>query len=70
MRQPAHQQPVLTCLFVGLLIGPDDGTEAGEDQRAQPPGSFLGAAIVVKGVLAQHEPVAPLLDPVPPHLQQ
>lgn len=70
MSQTANQQPVLTCLLVGLLIGPDDGAEAGEDQRAQPAGSFLGATVVVEGVLAQYEPVAPLLDPVAPHFQQ
>lgn len=71
MSQPAHQRRgPLTCLLVGLLVGPDDGAEAGEHQRAQPPRSFLCAAVVVEGVLAQHEPVAPLLDPVPPNLQQ
>lgn len=68
--QPANKQPVLTCLFVGLLIRPNDGAETGEDQRAQPAGSFLRAAVVVQRVLAQHEPVAPLLDPVPAHLQE
>lgn len=60
----------LTCLFVRLLIWPDDGAEAGEDQRAQSAGSFLWSAVVVEGVLAQHEPVPTLLDPVSSHLQQ
>lgn len=60
----------LTRLLVGLLIWPDDGAEIGEDQRAQSAGSFLRSAVVVQGVLAQHEPVPALLDPAAAHLPQ
>lgn len=64
-----HESAVrLTRLLVGLLVWPDDGAEAGEDQRAQSAGSFLWSTVVVQGVLAQHEPVPTLLDPVASHL--
>lgn len=59
----------LTCLFVFLLVWPDDGAETGEDQRAKSARSFLWSAVIIEGILAQNEPVAPLLDPVSSHLQ-
>lgn len=64
------QSVPLTCLLECLLVWPDDGAEAGKNQRAKSASSFLRSAVVVKGVLAQHEPVATLLDPVSSHLQQ
>lgn len=60
----------LTSLLVGLLVWPDDRAEVGEDQRAQSACSFLRSTVVVEGVLAQHEPVPTLLDPVASHLPQ
>lgn len=60
----------LTCLFVCLLVRPDDGAEVGEDQCAESAGSFLWSTVVVKRVLAQHKPVSTLLDPISSHLQQ
>lgn len=64
-----HQSVTLTCLFVFLLVWPDDRAETGKDQRAKPAGSFLRSTVIVQGILAQHKPVPPLLDPVPSHLQ-
>lgn len=67
------QKPVcvtLTRLFVCLLVWPDDRAEVVEDQRAQSAGSFLWSTVVIQGVLAQHEPVPTLLDPVASHLPQ
>lgn len=71
--ESAMRQPVcvpLTCLLVCLLVWPDDRAEVGEDQCAQSTGSFLWSTVVVEGVLAQHEPVPTLLDPVASHLPQ
>lgn len=41
MIQSVHQSVTLTCLFVFLLVWPDDRAEAGKDQRAKSAGSFL-----------------------------
>ena len=60
----------LTCLFVRLLVWPDNGAEVGEDKCAESAGSFLLSTVVVKRVLAQHKPVSTLLDPISSHLQQ
>lgn len=72
-RESAMRQAVcvpLTRLLICLLVWPDDRAEVGEDQRAQSAGSFLWSAVVVEGILAQHEPVPTLLDPVASHLPQ
>lgn len=60
----------LTCLLVCLLVWPDNRAEVGEDQRSQSAGAFLRSTVVVEGVLAQHEPVPTLLDPVSSYLKQ
>lgn len=65
-----HTSVSLTRLLVGLLVWPNDRAEVGEDQCAQSAGSFLWSTVVVEGVLAQHKPVPPLLDPVASHLSQ
>lgn len=60
----------LTCFLVCLLVWPDNRAEVGEDQRSQSAGAFLRSTVVVEGVLAQHEPVPTLLDPVSSYLKQ
>lgn len=65
-----HMCQLLTCFLVGLLVGPDDGAEVGEHQRAQSTGSLLRSGVVVEWVLAQHEPVPTLLNPVSSNLPQ
>lgn len=65
-----HMWLSFTCFFVSLLVWPDDGAEAGEDQCTQSAGSFLWSAVIVQGVLAQHKPVTTLLNPCSSHLAE
>lgn len=61
---------LLTCLLERLFVWPNDRAEAGEDQCAQSASAFLWSAVVVKGILAKHKPVATVLYPTASHLSQ
>lgn len=60
----------LTCLFVGVFVGPQHRTQGGEYERAQSASVSVRAAVVVEGIGRQHEPEPPLPEPSALHLPE